>query len=46
MIGYFGYNIAIQVVGSDYAIRRIHRLDSGITLDMLLEANEKMAEAI
>lgn len=46
MIGYFGYNIAIQVVGSDYAIRRIHRLDSGITLDMLLEANEKMEAAI
>lgn len=46
IIEYFGWNLSIQITGSKSAIRRIKKLDHGITLEMLINANGKLAKAI
>jgi hypothetical protein len=46
MIGYFGTLGATNLIGSYYAVRKINKQDSQISLDKLLEANAIMAESI
>ena len=46
MIGLFGTTKATEIIGSYHAVRRIKRLDQRISLDMILKANDDLANVI
>ena len=46
LIGLFGTAKATEIIGSYHAVRRIKRLDQRISLDMILKANDDLANVI
>ena len=46
MIGLFGTVRATEIIGSYHAVRRIKSLDQRISLDMILKANDDLANVI